>query len=168
MSIMLYTSYLSALFDEAINSKELFFDVHQNSTASVTLPASALVEPVLTNVSTNTTIRITNSVYVNDLLFLRRGEESLQVGSIIISASVSSNNRSETLDPPVRLTFMKNPVRNTQFLVFKVYWQFISNSTPQSVENGTNTTCSFWDPTADSECCSTTLHLLSHSYILCD
>ena len=123
MMFIILPTLLSALFgrtsDGAINSKELLFDVHQNSTASITLPASALrVEPLSANITTNTRIRIANSVYVNDLLFLRREEESQKVGSIVISASVSSNNRSENLDPPVHLTFKKNAVRIT-CLVFR-------------------------------------------------
>ena len=116
MSLYFLCTPLSALSemtsDGVINRKELLFVEHQNSTASITLPTSAL-RPLSANMTTNTSVRITNFVYINNLLFLRREEESQKVGSIIISTSVSSYNRSEILDPPVHLTFIKNPVRNT-------------------------------------------------------
>ena len=101
-----FSAVLGSAFEEIIiENNDLVFDVHQNATASITIPASVL--------DFNTSIRIiriTSTVYVNDLLFLRREEGSQEVGSIIISASVSSNTSFEDLDPPVLLTFIKNPV----------------------------------------------------------
>ena len=98
-----------------IDSNDLVFDVRQNATASITIPASVFtIMQQSNNANSNKSIRITNTVYVNDLLFLRREEGSQEVGSIIISASVSSNIDFENLDPPVLFTlnFIKNRVSN--------------------------------------------------------
>ena len=76
--------------------------------------------------------RITNSVFLTDALFSRRTNSStgiLEVGGIIMAAALSNKETVENLNPPVSLTFLKKP----------------------SLENGTNTTCRFWDFLADGK-----------------
>ena len=94
-----------------IQSADLTFGVYRNATASITIPANVFMAIQLPlNVDH---IRISNAVYLRDLLFQPRDEGTLQVGSLIISTFISSNNSFEGLDPPVFLTFTKNPVRNS-------------------------------------------------------
>ena len=115
-----FSALLGSVFEGIIiESNDLVFNVNPNATASITIPASVFTiiqQP--NNMNVNKSVRITNLVYVNDLLFLRREEGSQEVGSIIISASVSSNINFENLDPPVLFTlnFIKNPVSNIYFL----------------------------------------------------
>lgn len=81
--------------------------------------------------------RITNVAYLTDALFPTRQGHSLVVGGTILAATLSvsaANGKVEkvkvaNLDPPVRLVFLKKP----------------------EVRNGANTTCSFWDFTANGE-----------------
>lgn len=89
--------------------------------------------------SSASSYRIVYSVYLNDTLFVRREERNDSVGSVIIAATLFQINstggaravRVENLvDPAVTLVFERNP----------------------AFENSTNTTCNFWDFSADGEC----------------
>ena len=54
--------------------------------------------------------RITREVFLSDSLFLRRENNDLEVGSIIISATLVGSNSVEGIDPPLNITFLKYPV----------------------------------------------------------
>ena len=82
----------------------LNFSAVNHSTASITLPANLFDSLPASNSS-----RITQLVFLNDALYLRRNESSLEVGSIIIVTSVAEEII-EHLEPPISLTFLKNPV----------------------------------------------------------
>ena len=60
------------------------------------------------NVTNNT--RITHAVFLSDSLFLRRENNDMEVGGIIISASLVGSRSVEGVDPPLNITFLKNPV----------------------------------------------------------
>ena len=88
----------------------LDFSPVTSSTASITLPQNLFDSlPVM-----NST-RITRSVFLTDALYLRRNDSTLKVGSIILTASVV-NNTVEGLNPPISITFLKNPVSLTKCL----------------------------------------------------
>ena len=92
---------------ENIDSNDLLFHMGPNqSTASISLPNN-LFSAIL-NVTNNT--RITHAVFLSDSLFLRRVNNDLEVGGIIISASVVGSNSVEGIDPRLNITFLKNPV----------------------------------------------------------
>ena len=92
---------------ENIDSNDLLFHMGPNqSTASISLSKN-LFSAIL-NVTNNT--RITHAVFLSDSLFLRRVNNDLEVGGIIISASVVGSNSVEDIDPPLNITFLKNPV----------------------------------------------------------
>ena len=92
---------------ENIDSNDLLFHMGPNqSTASISLPNN-LFSAIL-NVTNNT--RITHAVFLSDSLFLRRVNNDLEVGGIIISASVVGSNSVEGIDPLLNITFLKNPV----------------------------------------------------------
>lgn len=75
-------------------------------TASLSLPKN------LFTLSTSNSTRITNSVFLNDALFLRRSINYRVVGSIILSAGIAGVERVENLtNPPVNLEFQKKAVR---------------------------------------------------------
>ena len=95
--------------EKMIKANDVVFGVHPDATASITIPASVIMKIPASNDS----IRITSSIYLNDQLFPRRNEQSQKIGSIIISASINTNNSFENLDPPVLLTFIKNLVKLT-------------------------------------------------------
>ena len=69
-----FSALLGTVFEGIINkSNDLVFYVHQNATASITIPASVFkIIQQSNNANSNASIRITNTVYVNDRLFLRR------------------------------------------------------------------------------------------------
>jgi hypothetical protein len=76
--------------------------------------------------------RITNTVYQSEALFARRNNDTLVVGSIIASSTLSIGShivRVRDLSQPIELTFAKRP-------------EYI---------NGTNISCNFWDFSADGE-----------------
>ena len=73
--------------------------------ASLSLPSSLFNN---LNASKNST-RITQSVFLSDSLFLRRDSNFSVVGGIILAASVVGTTLKE-LDPPIQLSFVKNPV----------------------------------------------------------
>ena len=92
---------------ENINSSELSFSGKTGQpTASISLPNN-LFNAIL-NVTNNT--RITHAVFLSDSLFLRRENNDMEVGGIIISASLVGSNSVEGIDPPLNITFLKNPV----------------------------------------------------------
>ncbi len=97
--------------DETINASGLVFTDNANATASLTLPSNLFSylgnNMNLTNMSTHP--RITQSVFLTDSLFLRRENNNLEVGSIIIAAAISGSTVSG-LDPPIALTFVKRQV----------------------------------------------------------
>ena len=103
------------------------------STSGATMETASLSIPqtIFNSLGKNTTnTRITNSVFLNDALFLGRNNTSvLEVGGIIIAAALSNGRTVENLKPPVMITFLKKP----------------------SLENGSDTTCRFWDFSADGE-----------------
>ena len=73
--------------------------------ASLSLPSSLFNK---INASKNST-RITQSVFLTDSLFLRRESNFSVVGGIILAASVVGTTLIG-LDPPIQLSFVKNPV----------------------------------------------------------
>ena len=90
-----------------INSSELSFSGKSGQpTASISLPNN-LFNAIL-NVTNNT--RITHAVFLTDSLFLRRENNDMEVGGIIISASLVGSNSVEGIDPRLNITFLKNPV----------------------------------------------------------
>ena len=98
-----------------IDSSDLSFDMGSNqSTASISLPNNFF--SATPNVTNNT--RITHAVFLTDSLFLRRENNDMEVGSIIISASVVGSNSVEGIDPPLNITFLKNPVLSCNFYFY--------------------------------------------------
>ena len=94
--------------NEKIDPDMLSFDDAQQSTptASIALPKNTFKEAGLMN-----STRIVQSVYLTDSLFLRRNDSQRVVGSIVIAAGVANGVRVQGLtNPPVKLTFLKNPV----------------------------------------------------------
>ena len=93
---------------QTLNSNDLVFgSPSQQSTAAINLPNNLL--SALPNITKNNT-RITHSVFITDSLFLRRNNYNLEVGSVIISATVVGADTIRELDPPVDLRFQVNPV----------------------------------------------------------
>ena len=108
----------------SIEPMDLVFDAHPNATASITIPATVFMSIQLpSNMTPDISIRITNAVYLNDLLFLQRagGSQRSRIGSVIISTSIRSNDSLENFDPPVNLTFVKNPVRLHSITISSLY-----------------------------------------------
>ena len=94
--------------NETLNSNYLVFgSSSQQSTAVINLPNNLL--SALPNLAKNNT-RITHSVFITDSLFLRRNNYNLEVGSVIISATVVGADTIRELDRPVDLRFQVNPV----------------------------------------------------------
>ena len=129
-----------------IGDGDVSFEASREDTASLSLPTELLGSMTEPGVA----LRITNMAYLTDSLFSGREESgNFTVGGVIVSASLSmtsSNGEVESvkvvnLDPPVRLTFMKRP---------------------SLVENGTNTTCNFWDFTADGKHNILSCHSFTH------
>ena len=92
---------------ENINPNNLSFDMKLNqSTASLSLPNNFFsATPDITN---NT--RIIHAVFLSDSLFLRRENNDMEVGSIVISASLVGSNSVKGIEPPINITLLKNPV----------------------------------------------------------
>ena len=105
----------------SIDSSNIFFMRTNESTASILLPNNAL-----NSVGTGSKVRISNAVYLDDSIFLRRNNNDIEVGSIIMSASISSSNKS-TFDPPVMLTFRRSKVMTTQYKDIE-YLHFYTNT----------------------------------------
>ena len=93
--------------NQTLNSNDLVFGkTSQQHTASISLPYNLL--STIPNITNNT--RITYSVFITDSLFLRRNNNFLEIGSVIISTTVVGTDRINELDPPVGLSFLINPV----------------------------------------------------------
>ena len=93
--------------NQTLNSNDLVFGTtSQQHTASISLPHNLL--STVQNITNNT--RITHSVFTTDSLFLRRNNNFLEIGSVIISTTVVGTGRIHELDSPVHLSFMVNPV----------------------------------------------------------
>ena len=75
--------------------------VDTQSIASISLPNNLLDS--IPNISNST--RITNAVFLSDSLFLRHDNKFMEVGSVIISATVVGVDTIKELNPPVTLTF---------------------------------------------------------------
>ncbi len=105
----------------SIDSSNIFFMRTNESTASILLQNN-----VLNSVGTGSKVRISNAVYLDDSIFLRRNNNDIEVGSIIMSASISSSNKS-TFDPPVMLTFRRSKVMTTQYKDIE-YLHFYTNT----------------------------------------
>ena len=133
--------------DLELNTNTLDFSSMTSSTASLTLPQNLFDSVRVSNLS-----RITQSVFLTDALYLRRNESVLKVGSVIIGASVV-NSTIEELEPPISLTFLKNPVS------MQLIKEFLHTHTPQSnlfatlqlIENVTDLLCTFWNPQLDGK-----------------
>ena len=97
--------------EKNIDSNDLSFDMRTSqSTASLTLP-----NILFSAISNNT--RITHAVFLSDSLFLRRENNDMEVGGIIISASVVGSNSIDRLNPPVTINFLKNPVLSSIYYI---------------------------------------------------
>ena len=83
--------------------------------ASISLPNNLLDSIPNSN-------RITNAAFLSDSLFLRRDDKFMEVGSVIISATVVGVDTIQELNPPVTLTFqIINSVSSTSN---KIYFCF--------------------------------------------
>ena len=89
-----------------LDEDSVSYSVTKNPTASLSLPLSLFHN--LTAPSANTA-RITQSVFLTDLLFLRREANFLSVASVIMAASVVGEEV-QVLEPAARMTFRKSPV----------------------------------------------------------
>lgn len=89
-----------------LDKESVSFSETENPTASLSLPSSLFHN--LTASSTDST-RITQSVFLTDLLFLRRTANFLAVAGIIMAASVV-DEEVQVLQPAARQVFEKNPV----------------------------------------------------------
>ena len=93
--------------NQTVNSTDLVFGpTSQQHTASISLPHNLL--STVPNITNNT--KITHSVFTTDSLFVRRNNNFLEIGSVIISTTVVGTNRISGLDRPVGLSFLINPV----------------------------------------------------------
>ena len=87
-----------------LNEDSLGFSAVNYSTASIALPQNLFNSLPASNSS-----NILHLVFLTDALYLRRNDSSLEVGSIIIAASVA-DRVIEEVEPPISITFLKNPV----------------------------------------------------------
>ena len=94
--------------NKSLTSDDLVFgmDSQLPTSAAINLPNNLL--STLPNVTNNT--RITHSVFTTDSLFLRRHNNFLEVGSVVISTTVVGKDTLRGLNPPVGLRFLTNPV----------------------------------------------------------
>ena len=100
-------SVKSENISNGLDSNNVIFGASdQQPTAAISLPNNLL--STVHNISNCT--KITNAVFITDSLFLRRSRNFLEVGSLIISASVVGTNNLRELDPPVDLRFLINSV----------------------------------------------------------
>ena len=99
--------------EEQINVDSLVLEEREEATASISIPPGIFMSLPMSTVQ-NMTTRITHSVFLTDLLFIRREREmdsqELEVGSIIISATITGNISVSGLDPPIMMVFVKSPV----------------------------------------------------------
>ena len=95
-----------SVYSREITEDNLSFGtLTENPVASISLPNTILYN--VTDITNST--RITHSVFLFDSLFLRRNDNHLEVGSVIISASVVGKTLSG-LRHPVSLNFLINSV----------------------------------------------------------
>ena len=107
---------------ENINSNDLSFETRDTqSTGSLSLPNNLF--SAISNTGNDS--RITHSVFLSDSLFLRRQNNNLKVGSLIISASIVGSTVDD-LNPPITLSFLKNPVLS--YINFFDDYNIIDNS----------------------------------------
>ena len=107
---------------ENINSNDLSFEMRDTqSTGSLSLPNNLF--SAISNTGNDS--RITHSVFLSDSLFLRRQNNNLKVGSLIISASIVGSTVDD-LNPPITLSFLKNPVLS--YINFFDDYNIIDNS----------------------------------------
>ena len=93
--------------NQTLNSNDLVFGTtSQQSTATISLPNNLL--STIPNLTNNT--RITHSVFTTESLFLRRINNFLEIGSVIISTTVVGTDIISGLDSSVGLSFQINPV----------------------------------------------------------
>ena len=94
--------------NKTLTSNDLVFGMNsqQPTTAAINLPNNLL--STLPNVTNNT--RITHSIFTTDSLFLRRNNNFLEVGSVVISTTVVGKDTLRGLNPPVNLNFLVKPV----------------------------------------------------------
>ena len=112
-----FSAILGSMFEfdeeEQINVDSLVLEEREEATASISIPPNIFMSLPISMVQ-NMTTRITHSVFLTDLLFIRREREmdsrELEVGSIIISATITGNISVSGLDPPIILVFVKSPV----------------------------------------------------------
>ena len=90
--------------DVQLNNNSFGLSPASSFTASITLPQN-----LFDSVPESNSSRIAQSVFLNDALYLTRNDSALEVGSIIIAASVV-NSTIEGLSPPISITFLRNPV----------------------------------------------------------
>ena len=88
-----------------LDMNSVSFSETDDAIASLSLP-NTLFDNL--NSSKNNT-RITQSVFLTNSLFLQRENNFSEVGGIILAASVVGTRVTE-LDPPIQLSFVKNPV----------------------------------------------------------
>ena len=103
-----FNLFVASGFDNTssqLDMNSLSFSETDDAIASLSLPSSLFLS---LNASTNG-IRLTQSVFLTDSLFLRRNNNFSEVGGIILAASVVGNSVTG-LDPPIQLSFLKNPV----------------------------------------------------------
>ena len=103
-----------------LNENSLDFSSVTSSTASLTLPQN-----LFDSLRDSNSSRITQSVFLTEALYLRRNTSVLEVGSVIIAANVV-NSAIKGLEPPISLTFLKNPVSMNPIK------EFLHNHAPQS------------------------------------
>ena len=107
--------------NDDIDSNDLSFEMlNTHSTASLHLPNNLFSS--ISNFTNNT--RLTHAVFLSDSLFLRRENNDMEVGSIIISASVVGSDSVDGLKPPVSLRFLKNPVTTAAITTICLYIYF--------------------------------------------
>ena len=108
--------------NDDIDSNDLSFEMlNTQSIASLHLPNNLFSS--ITNFTNNT--RITHAVFLSDSLFLRRENNDMEVGSIIISASIVGSDSVDGLKPPVTLRFLKNPVMTASITAVCLIYLYI-------------------------------------------
>lgn len=89
-------------------------NVTTGGTVSITLP-----ENLLDNVNTTGTIQVINKVFIDDILFLRRDNKSLDVNSAIVSAAIV-DTPIQGLENSINISFPMGKVIKTISLKPKV------------------------------------------------
>ena len=107
------SALLGSQFDfSGIGSEDIVFETIEGATASIVLPPT-----LFDGLDVGNDVRIVCNIYVNDRLFLRRQDyleenklTNNKLESIIISARIADNITVSSLEDPVQVTFLKNPV----------------------------------------------------------